>query len=252
MVWADITRIVLCFVAVVICEKVWRWLQRIEIKVDKQTHQVSLPELVTNLVHALEWVKPEEENEKFVDALEHSEVMRPKILAVPLHDPNKDCKADESSIQQLPDDWDSAPGQVTYLDPNTTEQPSYALMSGRGIPVVYDQEGLTEAQQITLAKLRQRRACNQHHQCECARQGTDDDKDKEEIPETAMRQENQELEVSGRGRASIRAHPRPAINTFEHDQSRHIPAGYEDMHNPQPYDFIMANVEEHYTGNRLQ
>ncbi len=78
-VWADTTHIVLCFVAVVICEKVWRWLQRIEIKVDIQAHQVSLPELVMNLVHAPEQVKPEEENEKFVDAPEQSEVTRPKI-----------------------------------------------------------------------------------------------------------------------------------------------------------------------------
>ncbi len=66
-------------------------------------------------------------------------------------------------MQQLPDDWDPAPGQATYLDLNTTEQPSYASTSGRGIPVVYDHEGLSKAQQITLENLRQRQARNQHH-----------------------------------------------------------------------------------------
>ncbi len=153
MVWADTIRIVLCFMAVVFCEKVWRWIQRIEIKVDKQAHQVSLPELVTNLVHAPEQVKPEEESKKFVDALKQSEVMRPKILATPPRDPNKDGKVDESGMQQLPDEWDSSPGQATYLESNTTEPPSYTSMSGRGIPVVYDQEGLNKVQQITLENL---------------------------------------------------------------------------------------------------
>ena len=119
MVWADITRIVLCFAAVIICEKVWRWLQRIEIKVDKPKHQVSLPELVTTLVHATENVKPEEESEKFVDVLEQSEVTRPKVLVVAPRDPNNDWKAEESGVQQIPDDWDSTPtqlGQATYMD----------------------------------------------------------------------------------------------------------------------------------------
>ena len=36
--------------------------------------------------------------------------------------------------------------------------------------------------------------------------------------------------MSGRGQASIRARPRPATNAFDHDQSQHIPAGYEDCH----------------------
>ncbi len=81
-VWADLVRIVLCFVVVVFCEKAWKWLQRIQINVEKPTHQVSLPELVTNLVSAPQNVKPEEENEKYVDALEQCEVMRLKILAV--------------------------------------------------------------------------------------------------------------------------------------------------------------------------
>ncbi len=42
---------------------------------DKPKHEVSLPELVTNLVSMNEIVKPEEENEKYVDAIEQSEVM---------------------------------------------------------------------------------------------------------------------------------------------------------------------------------
>ena len=126
MVWAYTIHIVLCFAAVVPCEKVWRWIQRIEIKVDKQAHQVSLPEFVMNLVHALEQVKPEEETEKFVDALEQSKVMRPKILAVPPHNPNKDGKADESGMQQLPDERDSSPGQLTYMESTMTEPHSYA------------------------------------------------------------------------------------------------------------------------------
>ena len=197
--WADTIHIVLCFVSVVLCEKVWRWIQRTEIKVDKQAHQVSLPELVTNLVHIQEQVKPEEESKKFVDALKQSEVMRPKILAVPPHNPNKDGRVDESGMQQLPDEWDSTPGQLTYMESSTTEPPSYALTSGRGIPVVYDQEGLSEAQQITLENLRQCRAHNQHHRQEQVRQGSNNDENKDESPEEETWQENQELEVSGRG-----------------------------------------------------
>ncbi len=73
-VWADLPRIVLCFVAFVICEKLWKWIQRIQINVDKPKHQVSLPELVTNLVSMPETVQPEEENEKYVDVLKQSEV----------------------------------------------------------------------------------------------------------------------------------------------------------------------------------
>ena len=252
MMWADIICIMLCFAAVVLCEKVWRWIQRIEIKVDKQAHQVSLPELVMNLVHIQEQVKPEEETKKFVDALEQSEVMRPKILAMPKRDPNKDGRVDESGMQQLPDEWDSMPGQLTYTESTTTELPSYASMSGRGIPVVYDWEGLSEVQQITLENMRRCQARNQRHRRERARQGSDNDENKDESPEGEMRQENQELEVSGRGRASIRARPRPATNSFDRDQSRHIPAGYEDTYRPCPYDFITANVEEHYHRNRPQ
>ncbi len=129
-VWADITCIVLCFMAVIICEKVWRWIQRIEIKVDKPQHQVSLPELVTNLVCIPENVKPEEDSEKFVDALEQSKVMRPKVLAVPLRDPNKDTTSELSGMQQILDEWDSLPGQPTYLEANTTEAHSYASTNG--------------------------------------------------------------------------------------------------------------------------
>ncbi len=82
MVWADLPHFMLCFVAFVLCEKLWKWIQRIQIKVDKPKHEVSLPELVTNLVSITETVKPEEENEKYVDALEQNEVTQPKILAV--------------------------------------------------------------------------------------------------------------------------------------------------------------------------
>ena len=152
MVWADLVRIVLCFVAVVFCEKAWKWLQRIQINVEKPTHQVSLPELVTNLVSAPQNVKPEEENEKYVDALEQCEVTRPKILAVSPRDPNKDMKSDPAGMRQIPDEWDSLPGQPTYSE-NTMEAPSYASTNGRGVPIVYDGEGLSEAQQITLENL---------------------------------------------------------------------------------------------------
>ncbi len=40
----------------------------------KDSNKVSLPELVTNLVSMNKIVKPEEENEKYVDAIEQSEV----------------------------------------------------------------------------------------------------------------------------------------------------------------------------------
>ncbi len=73
-VWADLPRIVLCLVALVLCEKLCKWIQRIQIKVDKPKHEVSLPELVTNLVSMNEIAKPEEENEKYVDAIKQSEV----------------------------------------------------------------------------------------------------------------------------------------------------------------------------------
>ncbi len=75
MVWADLPRIMLCFVALVLCEKLWKWIQRIQIKVDKPKHEVSLPELVMNLVSMNEIAKPEEENEKYVDAIKQSEVI---------------------------------------------------------------------------------------------------------------------------------------------------------------------------------
>ncbi len=38
--------------------------------------------------------------------------------------------------------------------------------NGQGVPIVYDREGLSEAQQITLENLRQRQARNQRQQCE--------------------------------------------------------------------------------------
>ncbi len=197
-VWADLVHIVLCFVAVVFCEKAWKWIQRIQINVEKPTHQVSLPELVTNLVSAPQNVKPEEENEKYVDALEQCEVTRLKILAVSPQDPNKDTILDPAGMRQIPDEWDSSPGQPTYSK-NTTEAPSYASTNGRGVPIVYDREGLSEAQQITLENLQCRRARNQHLRHERARQGSDDEKEKEESPDETTPQENRDQDPAGRG-----------------------------------------------------
>ena len=152
-VWADLPRIVLCFVALVLCEKLWKWIQRIQIKVDKPKHEVSLPELVTNLVSMNEIAKPEEENEKYVDALEQSVVMQPKILAVSPQDPKKDTALKEAGMQQIPDDWDSAPTNPPSME-NATAPPSYASTNGCGMLILYDREGLSEAQQITLENLR--------------------------------------------------------------------------------------------------
>ncbi len=156
-VWADIMQVVLCFMAIIICEKVWRWLQQLEIKVEKPKHQVSLPELVTTLVQVTETTKPEEETENFVDAPEQSTVTRPKVLAVAPQHPNKDPKGEECGEQPIPNDWDTTPllpGQPTYMDTNQKEQPSYASTSGRGGPIVYDWEGLSQEQQIILEDLR--------------------------------------------------------------------------------------------------
>ena len=143
MVWADLPRIVLCVVAIILCEKLWNWILRIQINVDKPKHEVSLPELVTNLVSMTEAAKPEEESEKYVDALEQNEGMRPKILAVSLS----------------PDEWSAAlmPTDLPNMD-NATAPPSYTSTNGRGMPIVYDREGLSEAQQMTLENLRRRRA----------------------------------------------------------------------------------------------
>ena len=136
MVWADLPCIVLCFVALVLCEKLWKWIQRIQIKVDKPKHEVSLPELVTNLVSITEMAKPEEENEKYVDALEQNEVTQPKILAVSPRDPKMDTASKVDGMQQSPDEWDSNPIAVPNMD-NATP-PSYASTQGRGMPIVYD------------------------------------------------------------------------------------------------------------------
>ena len=151
-VWADLPRIVLCFVALVLCEKLWKWIQRIQIKVDKPKHEVSLPELVTNLVSMNEIAKPEEENEKYVDAIEQSEVTRPKILTVSPRDPKKDTASKEAGMQQIPDEWEAAPIDPPNME-NATAPSSYASTNGRGMPIVYDREGLSEAQQITLENL---------------------------------------------------------------------------------------------------
>ncbi len=181
-VWADLPRIVLCFVALGFCEKLWKWIQRIQIKVDKPKHQVSLPELVTNLVSMPETAKPEEENEKYVYALKQSEVMRPKILAVSPRDPKMDTALKAAGMQQIPDEWDSSPTESTYLE-NPLATPSYASTNGRGVPIVYDREGLSEVQQITLENLRRHQARNQQQRRQRARQGSDDEKEKEESSE---------------------------------------------------------------------
>ncbi len=248
-VWADLVRIVLCFVAVVFCEKAWKWIQRIQINVEKPTHQVSLPELITNFISAPQNVKPEEENEKYVDVLEQCEVTRPKILAVSPWDPNKDAMLDPAGMRQIPDEWDSLPGQPTYSE-SPTEAPSYALTNGRGVPIVYDREGLSEAQQITLENLWRCWARNQRLHRERARQGSDNEKEKDKSPEESMQQESWEQDPAGRGRASIRACPWPGQYHDDQNQMCSIPGRYEDTQNPRPYDFITANVEEHYHGNR--
>ncbi len=197
-VWADLLRIVLCFVAVVLCEQLWRWIQRIQIKVDKLKHEVSLPELVTNLVSINETVKPEEENEKYVDALEQTEVTRPKILAVSPRDPKMDARAKPAGMQQGPDEWDSAPTELPNLDTAATP-PSYASTNGRGMPLVYDREGLSEAQQITLENLHRRQARNQRQWHERARQGSDDEKEPEASADETPQQDTMDHEVAGRG-----------------------------------------------------
>ncbi len=202
MVWAGLPRIVLCFVALVLCEKLWKWIQRIQIKVDKPKHEVSLPELVTNLVSITETVKPEEENEKYVDALEQNEVTRPKILAVSPRDPKMDTASKADGMQQSPDEWDSDLIAVPNMD-NAMAPPSYASTQGRGMPNVYDREGLNDTQQITLENLRRRRAQNQRQRREQARQGSEDDKDQEEPLDEVPPQENHEQDVAGCGRASL-------------------------------------------------
>ncbi len=155
-VWADIPHVVLCFMALILCEKLWKWFQGVAIKEDKPKHQVSLPELVTSLVPVTKKGKPEEENEWYVDAPDQAESTRPKILAVSLREPNKETRAGATGMQQCPDDWGTTPNQSTYKE--TTEPPSYALTNGRGVPIVYDGAGLSEAQQLTLENLRRRRA----------------------------------------------------------------------------------------------
>ncbi len=205
-VWADLPRIVLCFVAVILCEKLWKWIQHIQIKVDKPKHEVSLPELVTNLVSITETVKPEEENEKYVDALEQNEATRPKILAVSPRDPKMDTASTVDGMQQKLEEWDSDPIAVPNMD-NATAPLTYASTQGQGMPIVYDQEGLSESQQITLENLCQRRARNQRQRCEQARQGTEDEKE-QEMSDEVPPQENCEQDVAGHGRASLRARPR--------------------------------------------
>ena len=156
MVWADLPCIVLCVVAIIVCEKLWNWILRIQINVDKPKHEVSLPELVTNLVSMTEAAKPEEENEKYTDALEQNEGTWPKILAVSPQDPKKDATAATAAgMQQSPDEWSAAPMSTDLLNMDTAAaSSSYALTNGRGMPIVYNREGLSKAQQITLENLR--------------------------------------------------------------------------------------------------
>ncbi len=80
-VWVDIARVV-CFATVVVCKKLWKWYQEMETKLDKPKHQVSLPELVTDLISIKEQKKPEEESDKFEDAPEQSMITQPKVAAV--------------------------------------------------------------------------------------------------------------------------------------------------------------------------
>ena len=107
-------------------------------------------------------------------------------------------------------------------------------------------------QQITLENLHRCRARNQRQRCERARQGSDDNKEQEEPSEETPQQENCDQEVTGRGcgRASLRARPRLGHYNIDCGQEQRIPGGYEDIQNPKPYDFITANMEEHYTGNQ--
>ena len=197
-VWADLPHIMLCFVALVLCEKLWKWIQRIQIKVDKPKHEVSLPELVTNLVLMNEIAKPEEENEKYVDAIEQSEVTRPKILTVSPRDPKKDTASKEAGMQQILDEWDSTPIDPPNME-NATAPPSYASTNGCGMPIAYDRGGLSEVQQITLENLHRHQAQNQRQRCEWARQGSDDEKEKEESSEEIPQQENRDQDIAGRG-----------------------------------------------------
>ena len=58
-------------------------------------------------------------------------------------------------MQQIPDEWEAAPIDPPNME-NVTAPPSYASTNGRGMLIVYDREGLSEAQQITLENLHQR------------------------------------------------------------------------------------------------
>ncbi len=247
-VWADLPRFVLCFVAFVLCEKLWQLIQRIQIKKDKPNHEVSLLELVTNLVSVTEIVDPEEKNEKNVEALKQNEVTQPKILAVSPQDPKMDTALKVDGMQQCPDDWDTDPNSGPNME-NVTAPPSYQSTQGHGIPIVYNQEGLTDTQQLTLENLRRRRARNQRHRRERARQGSDDEREPEGMLDEVPTQEIPDQEVAGRGCASLRARPQPAHYNIDRECGQRIPGGYEDTQNPKPYDFITANMEEHYTGN---
>ena len=165
---------------------------------DKPKHEVSLPELVTNLVLITETVKPEEENEKYVDALEQNEVTQPKILAVSPRDPKMDTASKADGMQQSLDEWDSNPFAVPNMD-NVTAPQSYASTQGHGMPIVYDREGLNDTQQLTLENLHRRRARNQRQRREWARQGSEDDKEQEGPSDEVPSQESHEQDVARHG-----------------------------------------------------
>ena len=103
-----------------------------------------------------------------------------------------------AGMQQSPDEWDSDPIAVPNMD-NAMAPPSYASTQGHGMPIVYDQEGLNDTQQITLENLRRRRVRNQRLRRERARQESEDDKEQEEPSEEIPPQENREQDVAGRG-----------------------------------------------------
>ena len=135
-----------------------------------------------------------------MDALEQNEGTRPKILAVSPWDPKKDATATAAGMQQSPDEWSAAPTPTDLLNmDNVTVSSSYASTNGRRMPIVYDREGLSEAQQMTLENLRRRRARNQRQRREQARQGSEDDKEQDELPDESLPQENREHDVAGCG-----------------------------------------------------
>ena len=104
-------------------------------------------------------------------------------------------------MQQQLEEWDSDPIVVPNMD-TAPAPPTYQSTQGQGMPIVYDREGLSESQQITLENLRRRRARNQRQRRERARQGIEDEKEQETLDEVPQ-EENRDQNVAGRGRASL-------------------------------------------------